>query len=1009
MKKILLFTGIALLVMACTQELTDPFESDGHRIAFSVVDINGVQVSGVETRAQGTDVELVEAPAPVLMESEYEMEEPFYLFTTVEEGIQVKMGEDIEHTKGALINQSEVTAAPASFLFGVSEYTSSDVVVGAMQNNNPTYNVTSTHYDTSVEWEESAYYASPASFKFYGYYPYIATAQTGIEQTSGLTLNSGYKTITYDAAGISVGNQPDLMSAYRLNGYTENAVSLAFGHRLCAVQFKLGGLWTNGFRITGISFTNVVSSGTLNLADGSWSSLGSPDDYTVSGFDSSVSTPNSVVAGAPSTYLMMIPQTLSSTKISITMTAPNSSVNVLSADVTGSWVAGKTVTYTITPQGIDMTIDYPSKWAGSYDGPFSTYSNGTDKFGLFAVDPTTHKIVLSNSLIDIASSGAAPTFKLPMVSYNASYDYFLMYPYLTNDQLSTLVTSGNYNSHLKEDATLTADRHANADAFFADVISNWSVLQNQSSDIKSSDLQVGNYSAQRFTMVHKMSLAKITLSSASVPSMRTYNGNDGTTSDASNVSVVASNAFDNTGSYITPYHSAGNDYYYIARYDTTPQLHDGSSLDSSSPTEDYAKWTTPTVTIQTGGSTALGQNGYAAFSILSKAESRGWKSYETIFPYSGNMKTFTADRTGQFTIECWGADGGGAPFVPDGQDAVTDKVLPGLGGYTKGDIGLTYGQELYVYVGQAGQNTIGRNKEKASALAADANYNAGGWNGGGHSSRNNGFNISSSGGGGTDVRLVKADPSDATVWKKDASLRTRIMVAGGGGGCGYVENSGWNMQTGGCGGGLIGGNSTSSKSSYQSSDKVALGGSQTQARTNVVSSDAGWSPEAGFGYASTTLNEAYYGAGGAGGWWGGQKGGGNGGAGGSSFISGHPGCVAVDTSTGAPLSYTGADYASDPSPVFETITEVNYATYYATVYSAVTYIFTNTLMIDGDGYSWSKPTLTREYVSSTHPGVVKDGEDVWANRPGLPTNPAATDADAGGYKNGYCKITFVSE
>lgn len=112
----------------------------------------------------------------------------------------------------------------------------------------------------------------------------------------------------------------------------------------------------------------------------------------------------------------------------------------------------------------------------------------------------------------------------------------------------------------------------------------------------------------------------------------------------------------------------------------------------------------------------------------------------------GNYEEFTTSFNGKYRIELWGAEG------------ASGTTATGFGGYTSGEIDLIRGQKLYIYVGQYGLN--------------------GGYNGGGNSYETNG----NAGGGATDVRLVSG------VWDDVTSLRSRIMVAGGGGGH-YGQNA----------------------------------------------------------------------------------------------------------------------------------------------------------------------------------------------------------------------------
>ena len=87
-------------------------------------------------------------------------------------------------------------------------------------------------------------------------------------------------------------------------------------------------------------------------------------------------------------------------------------------------------------------------------------------------------------------------------------------------------------------------------------------------------------------------------------------------------------------------------------------------------------------------------------------------------------------------------------------------------------------QTLYVYVGQKPDSREILNTEKGLS-----NPNPGGWNGGGDAvlwTSQSG----TGGGGATDVRLLQSTAEDG--WSGFDSLKSRIMVAAGGGG-GSVE------------------------------------------------------------------------------------------------------------------------------------------------------------------------------------------------------------------------------
>uniref|UniRef100_UPI00203FB633 glycine rich domain-containing protein n=1 Tax=Odoribacter lunatus TaxID=2941335 RepID=UPI00203FB633 len=199
-------------------------------------------------------------------------------------------------------------------------------------------------------------------------------------------------------------------------------------------------------------------------------------------------------------------------------------------------------------------------------------------------------------------------------------------------------------------------------------------------------------------------------------------------------------------------------------------------------------------------------------------------------------------------------------------------------------------------------------------------------NGGGtRSNKSNGRN----GGGATDIRLIKGE------WNDFNSLKSRIMVAGGGGGSDYFASYGSN---GGAAGGLNGYDGNYYRNKGSNSYTIARGGSQTSGGKGGIGVSKGKSGSFGMGGCRTEYsNNGSYGSGGGSGYYGGGYGHYNhyvagSGAGGSSFISGHNGCDAINSAgshTGQSVHYSGLS-------------------------------FTNTVMIDGTGYQWT--TVKGSYV-----------------------------------------------
>ncbi len=254
----------------------------------------------------------------------------------------------------------------------------------------------------------------------------------------------------------------------------------------------------------------------------------------------------------------------------------------------------------------------------------------------------------------------------------------------------------------------------------------------------------------------------------------------------------------------------------------------------------------------------------------------------TTYAYTGSMQTYTVPPgVTSIQLEVWGAQG---------QALIIEDFSPssgGLGGYAKGNLAVTPGQVLNIYVGGQGLNGA-------------AAFNGGGIGGFGTPSTHTG-GYAGGGGGGTDVRVG------------GVALTDRVIVAGGGGGGGrdYVNGGCIPCGTGGnggAGGALVG------------SDGVDPGlyggaygnpGARGKGGTGVAGGAGGVGTEGAPGnpgvlgiggdgrpgdqsVASGAGGGGYYGGGGGGGVNWGSGAAGAGGAGGSSYIGG----VTSGTTTG---------------------------------------------------------------------------------------------------------------
>ncbi len=200
---------------------------------------------------------------------------------------------------------------------------------------------------------------------------------------------------------------------------------------------------------------------------------------------------------------------------------------------------------------------------------------------------------------------------------------------------------------------------------------------------------------------------------------------------------------------------------------------------------------------------------------------------------------------------------------------------------------------------------------------------------------NNSFNGSKlgscvGGGGATDVRLITG-----IEWDDFTSLKSRIIVSAGGGGMIYGGN-------GGSGGGLVGYDGMG----YRSDITHYEGKGATQNAYNFGGSPSG-TAHGGSGYYGSSYSSAANAGGG------------------SSFISGHNGCDAIkEESTENNLIHTGQSIH----------------------YSGLQ--FTDTVMIDGNGYNWTDVKGELKQMPKPGGGYYETGK--------------------GHNGNGYARISLVS-
>lgn len=245
---------------------------------------------------------------------------------------------------------------------------------------------------------------------------------------------------------------------------------------------------------------------------------------------------------------------------------------------------------------------------------------------------------------------------------------------------------------------------------------------------------------------------------------------------------------------------------------------------------------------------------------------RDWKTGGMAYPvgtevefiFKGIVEEFVIPATGNWKVECWGAQGGAGYRNYNGGSAT---YAGGKGGYAVGTKRFEVDETLYICVGGAGTSSGG------------AGYNGGG----------TGANCGG-GGGATHVAVTTKD------LLKNTQSQNVLIVGAGGGGAGGVDNWLSVTPTPGNGGGYTGGSGNSmSWSNYKGSFTANGGGGGTQSTAGSGGSGSyGSGGSGGYGYGGSASGRG--GAGGAGFYGGGAGGKGSdnadaaGGGGGSSYI-----------------------------------------------------------------------------------------------------------------------------
>jgi hypothetical protein len=235
--------------------------------------------------------------------------------------------------------------------------------------------------------------------------------------------------------------------------------------------------------------------------------------------------------------------------------------------------------------------------------------------------------------------------------------------------------------------------------------------------------------------------------------------------------------------------------------------------------------------------------------------------HEFIYDEDLGVHEFTAESSGYYLLEVWGAQGGGCTGTAKD---VTYTRYGGKGGYSKGYVWINKGDTVYVCIGGKGGDYEEEDDETAF----------GGYNGGGNATKV-GMKLNHIFGGGGGATHIATAYGNLENLKNQAS--SVLIVAGGGGGGRWQSNmkhEAAKFGNGGVGGGETGGvgqirDVTIDISDSNNADYLSYVGTQTS------------------GYAFGKGEDSKGGqAGGGGGWYGGKAGNSGTGAGngGSGYI-----------------------------------------------------------------------------------------------------------------------------
>lgn len=777
-----------------------------------------------EQRAISTAISQASQSAPLSVKADFS--KPLYLHPVVQEGIHVWNEKNQPVTRGGIllddVEQERVVASRGSKKSALSDY-SSFGVTAIYPSSSSDYTVLLDNQQATTGANSKWFVADNSNAKwpmnnelvsFHAYAPHSTKSYSMLSSTADNT--NVLTTIHYDASKTDITNQPDLIVATqtgsRNNASANKDVALQFSHALTAVTFAmssdLADVIGTGANLEKVRLVGIPNQGDCQLmakdgkhtaASQSWTNINGSVTFEFDLSKQNVTAGKDLALTSGNQTLMMIPQKLPSGAKAEFIFKINGYSQTLSVDLANTkWVAGSSVIYKLSAKAIntlsstEITYPDPTTWA-SYGYPKTAF-DVNEAIGLYVVD-NNNKVVAKNVKVTKAANG---TWKMSSkVLKLAKYHYFAYYPY--SPTAPTV------------DATAS-----DATAFFADKVSKWQVKADQSAssaeDLKAQDLQVAkgvvrsDASTLTFEMSHQMGLAVLDLEAKNIVKTRKFNNNNYTyyypnlsgratsisksdyTDSSDKQNVMASNNF--TGSNKPYKTSTANRYIQVVKPGTAYSY--SAADQANSP---RSAW----------GSAALGKacsiNVPSAAGVQSKSITTDADFYylARVYTYTGRVESFTAPVSGQYKMECWGAQGG----------TLQSFHKPGRGGYCMGYHNMEQGELVFVCCG-----------------------NCGGY--GGYSYNNNwGINLQAGmpGGGATHISIN----SGGELQTFSSHPTDILLVAGGGGSCDMTGSV--REGIGGHGGGE---NGTTGSNSDESNNKNGTGASQSTGGITGTQNAAGY-------------------------------------------------------------------------------------------------------------------------------------------------------------------------